>query len=63
MRPIEWVFIGIAAVAFLSIVFFRPSRRHWPILVFIGLVALVGLLLASMNVDPQTCLRIGLDCL
>ncbi len=63
MTPIEWVLLGVAAVSFLALIFFRASRRHWPIVVFIGLIALLGLLLISMGVDWRECQRVGLDCL
>ena len=63
MSVLTWVFVGIAAVCFLVLIFAPATRRHWPIIVFIALVALLGLLLVAMNIDPRTCIRDGLDCL
>ena len=63
MTPVEWVLVGITALSFFVLIFFPTSRRHWPLLVFIALVAMLGLLLASMGVDIRECQRVGLDCL
>ena len=63
MTPVEWVLVGIAGLCFFVLIFFPTTRRHWPLLVFIALVAMLGLLLASMGVDIRECQRVGLDCL
>jgi uncharacterized membrane protein len=63
MSPVEWLLIIVAVVCFGGLLFFPGSRRHWPIVVFIGLVALLGLLLVNMGVDLDECRRVGLDCL
>jgi hypothetical protein len=47
----------------LALIFFRASRQHWPIVVFIGLIALLGLLVSATGVDLRECQRVGLDCL
>jgi uncharacterized membrane protein YjjB (DUF3815 family) len=63
MSTLEWVLVGIATLCLGGLVFFRATRKHWPILVFIALVAMLGLLLISRGVDISECQRVGLDCL
>jgi uncharacterized membrane protein len=63
VTALEWVLIAVASASFLALIFFRASRQHWPIVVFIGLIALLGLLVSATGVDLRECQRVGLDCL
>lgn len=63
MSAVGWFLVGVASLSALALLFFLPARRHWPIVLAIGLVAVFGLLLILMGVDLRQCLTSGRNCL
>jgi hypothetical protein len=63
MTPLEWVLAVVAGISLVALLFSRGARRHWPIVVFIGVLAALGVLVSVWGVDPRECQRVGLDCL
>ncbi len=63
MAPLEWALLGIVALCAVVLFFSPVGRRHWPIVVFIALIALIGFIVVASGVDLGECRRIGLDCL
>lgn len=61
MTPVQWGLLAVVALTILLPILSGRARRHWALLLIIGLAALVGWMYLR---EPATfsCLWHGLDC-